>query len=58
MDDSGARITAALAGVSVVPFKANADRRHHIPKQRHRATTTMWSPLQNQWHVNGLFSTN
>ena len=21
-----------------VPFKANADRRHHIPKQRHRVT--------------------
>jgi len=21
-----------------VPFKANAERRHHIPKQRHRAT--------------------
>jgi hypothetical protein len=26
--------------VSVVPFKANADRRHHIPKQRHRATNS------------------
>jgi hypothetical protein len=23
-----------------VPFKANADRRHHIPKQRHRATNS------------------
>jgi hypothetical protein len=21
-----------------VPFKANQDRRHHIPKQRHRVT--------------------
>jgi Transposase DDE domain len=21
-----------------MPFKANAERRHHIPKQRHRAT--------------------
>jgi hypothetical protein len=21
-----------------LPFKANADRRHHIPKQRHRVT--------------------
>ncbi len=21
-----------------VPFKANEDRRHHIPKQRHRVT--------------------
>ena len=21
-----------------MPFKANADRRHHIPKQRHRVT--------------------
>src|SRR3712207_6564442 len=25
-------------GVPTVPFKANADRRHHIPKQRHRVT--------------------
>ncbi len=24
----------------VVPFKANAERRHHIPKQRHRATNS------------------
>ncbi len=24
-----------------MPFKANADRRHHIPKQRHRVTN--WS---------------
>src|ERR1700756_3009642 len=24
--------------MSAVPFKANADRRHHIPKQRHRVT--------------------
>ena len=23
-----------------VPFKANADRRHHIPKQRHRVTNS------------------
>ncbi len=23
-----------------MPFKANADRRHHIPKQRHRATNS------------------
>jgi len=23
-----------------VPFKANAERRHHIPKQRHRATNS------------------
>ena len=22
-----------------MPFKANADRRHHIPKQRHRVTS-------------------
>src|SRR3954454_16716800 len=26
------------AGVLLLPFKANADRRHHIPKQRHRVT--------------------
>jgi hypothetical protein len=26
--------------VVVVPFKANAERRHHIPKQRHRATNS------------------
>jgi len=25
----------------VVPFKANADHRHHIPKQRHRATNSL-----------------
>src|SRR5271165_7148 len=24
--------------MSAVPFKANADRRHHIPKQKHRVT--------------------
>jgi hypothetical protein len=29
-----------LSGVVVVPFKANAERRHHIPKQRHRATNS------------------
>ena len=23
-----------------MPFKANADRRHHIPKQRHRVTNS------------------
>ena len=23
-----------------MPFKANADRRHHVPKQRHRATNS------------------
>ena len=27
-----------LQRVSTVPFKANADRRHHIPKQQHRVT--------------------
>jgi hypothetical protein len=26
------------AGQSPVPFKANQDRRHHIPQQRHRVT--------------------
>jgi len=24
--------------VPTVPFKANADRRHHIPRQRHKMT--------------------
>src|SRR5271165_4273968 len=28
-------------GMSAVPFKANADRRHHIPKQQDRVTN--WS---------------
>ena len=27
-----------LSEAVVVSFKANAERRHHIPKQRHRAT--------------------
>ena len=27
-------------GLDVVPFKANAERRHDIPKQRHRATNS------------------
>ncbi len=27
-------------GWVVVPFKANAERRHHIPKQRHRVTNS------------------
>ena len=27
-----------------MPFKANADRRHHIPKQRHRVTN--WSAYE------------
>ena len=30
----------SLSGWVVVPFKANAERRHHIPKQRHRATNS------------------
>ena len=30
----------SLSGVVVVPFKANAERRHHIPKQRHRVTNS------------------
>jgi hypothetical protein len=30
-----------LEAVSAVPFKANADRRHHIPKQQDRVTN--WS---------------
>ena len=28
----------SLSRVVVVPFKANAERRHHIPKQRRRTT--------------------
>jgi hypothetical protein len=31
-----------------VPFKANADRRHHIPKQRHRVTN--WSEYDAALH--------
>ena len=30
----------SLSGVVAVPFKANAERRHHIPKQRHRVTNS------------------
>ena len=30
----------SLFGVVVVPFKANAERRQHIPKQRHRTTNS------------------
>ena len=30
----------SLSGVVVVPFKTNAERRHHIPKQRHRVTNS------------------
>jgi hypothetical protein len=30
----------SLFGVCIVPFKANAERRHHIPKQRHPATNS------------------
>ena len=29
-----------LSEAVVVPFKANAERRHRIPKQRHRATNS------------------
>ena len=29
---------STIAGAPAMPFKANADRRHHIPKQRHRVT--------------------
>ena len=35
------RMMAGLFGVVVVPFKANTERRHHIPKQRHRATNSV-----------------
>jgi hypothetical protein len=30
----------SLSGLIAVPFKANTDRRHHIPKQRHRTTNS------------------
>jgi hypothetical protein len=30
--------------MSAVPFKANADRRHHIPKQQDRVTN--WSEYE------------
>ncbi len=33
-------VTRRYLGWVVVPFKANAERRHHIPKQRHRATNS------------------
>src|SRR4051812_21313428 len=29
---------STIAGAPLLPFKANAARRHHIPKQRHRVT--------------------
>ena len=32
-----AGVFPSLSEVGVVPFKANAERCHHIPKQRHRA---------------------
>src|SRR4051812_23407533 len=36
-DETGAR-PLHYAGARLLPFKANAARRHHIPKQRHRVT--------------------
>ena len=30
-------LSTSLSGVGVMPFRANAECRHHIPKQRHRA---------------------
>ena len=33
-------VVPSLLGVVVVPFKANAERRHHIPKQRRRVTNS------------------
>ncbi len=38
-DEAGA-VSCYCPGVVVVPFKANAEHRHHIPKQRHRATNS------------------
>src|SRR4051812_49760573 len=32
------RDPSTIQGHSLLPFKANAARRHHIPKQRHRVT--------------------
>jgi hypothetical protein len=35
------RTVLSKSRISTVPFKSNAARRHHIPKQRHRVTN--WS---------------
>ncbi len=32
------RVPSTIQGHPPLPFKAQADRRHHIPKQRHRVT--------------------
>lgn len=32
------RVPSTLQGQPLLPFKANAARRHHIPKQKHRVT--------------------
>jgi hypothetical protein len=32
-----------------MPFKANRDRRHHIPKQRHRVSNLRWPPSVGQF---------
>ena len=37
VDGAGAGALRHL-GAPLLPFKANADRRHHIPEQRHRVT--------------------
>ena len=37
--DGAGRVPCHI-GVDFVPFKANAERRHHIPKQRYRATNS------------------
>jgi hypothetical protein len=34
-----------------MPFKANAERRHHIPKQRHRVTN--WAGYDAGLHARG-----
>ncbi len=33
-------LSPSLSGVGGVLFRANADRRHHIPRQRHRVTSS------------------
>ena len=35
---SGRRVAPFLSRGPLVPFKVNQDRRHHIPRQRHKVT--------------------
>jgi len=38
------RTVLSKSRISTVPFKSNAARRHHIPKQQHRVTN--WSDYE------------